>query len=114
MFDVEIILVVCSLDYKTGEYYFLSLDDDKISIPQTKLSENSTIEDTVSSLFLSSCLYDIQWSSTKLIKCMNDNKTLKIIYMSKIPNININNRFWIKSKSGSIIYPFIKDCMIYV
>lgn len=114
MFDVQIILVICSIDYSSGEYYFLSLDKDKITIPKTNLSSTESIEESVSRIFNESCLYDINWTSTKLVKCINNNTNVKIIYMSKIPYIDIKNRFWIKSKSGAIIYPFIKDCMIYV
>lgn len=114
MFDIQIILVVSSIDYKTGEYYFLSLEKEKIALPQTDLSATESIDECVAKIFNEACLYDINWSSTKLIKCINIGTNVKIIYMSKIPNIDIKNRFWIKSKSGCIIYPFIKDCMIYV
>ncbi len=114
MFDIQLILVICSIDYQTGEYYFLSLNKDKINIPQIELSNTKSIDQSISEIFYSSCLYDINWSSTKLVKCINNNNVLSIIYMSKIPYTNIDNRFWTKCKFGYIIYPFIKDCIAYV
>lgn len=110
MYNCQIVLVICSVDYNKGEKYVISLSDSEFILP-TKTILNSIDED-ISSLFFSTMSYHSNWLNNKIVKAENNEGTIQIYYLFKVPKTDTEN--WTKTSIVSLIYPNLREIFLYV
>ena len=81
MYNCEIVLIICSIDYDNNEKYVLSVSSSELILPKKSISQN--IDEDISSLFFSIMSYHSDWLSHKIVKAEKDKETVKIYYLFK-------------------------------
>lgn len=110
MYNCQIVLIICSVDYNDAEKYVLSLSDSELILPTKPISEN--IDEDLSSLFFSTMSYHSDWLNNKIVKAENNKGEIKIYYLFKVPKTDTEN--WIKTSTASLIYSNLREIFLYV
>lgn len=114
MFDIEIKLIIASINYEDGKKYILSSVVNKFELPTHIVNENTDIEEELASLFNKYTGFDIGWSECRLITVELDQKILKLYYLSKIIYDTPINGNWISFLTAAAIDPVLQRCVLYV
>lgn len=112
MFNINAVLLICSVDFADGTKYILSTDTDKLVLPESNIESN--LEDEVNLIFEKRTNFNAAWANIRLMKAQIVDNKLNMYYLTKIPFESIINGVWVKCLTASIINPQIQDCLTHV
>jgi hypothetical protein len=112
MYNVDIILVICSVDFTTGSRFILSKNKDKLELPTTPITDN--IQEELQKMIYESTSFNSLSNKIDIKHVAIDGDTVKLYYLAKIPYASIINGFWIKDIVVVSLNPDIENLIKYV
>lgn len=95
-YGVKIVLCVEGIDLRSGETYYLSLNNDSLDMPQRDMVYNKNINSLLSDIISEYINLDFSWVSPKLISTHEEHDIIYLIYKSLIPyDTELENSCWV-------------------
>ena len=95
-YTVKITTAITGVDLSTGEYFVVSLDNDKLVLPFIKLQYDITIDKILEQIYTQHIHLDSSWIIPRLTACVEDKNTITVLYECMIPlDTTLSKAYWI-------------------